>query len=131
MSAAIEWDPPLEVREHPGRIADRHISFLFEAEQVGSHVHVKVRAASRVLSVQVNHSRGLCGELTMTPEEWLLLRKALESAETPGPAWIKDGGRGCIIIGAGHPALEACEPPEIETDHEAHRFIEIIEGGSL
>lgn len=122
-----EWEPPQEIRDNPGRIADRHVSFLFEAEQIGGHVHVKVRAASRVLSVQVNQSRGLCGELTMAPEEWLLLRKALEGAEAPGPTWVEDGGRASIIIGAGHPALEACEPPEIETDHNLHRFIELVE----
>lgn len=122
-----EWTPPAEVLENPGRIADKHTAFLFEAEYVGAHVHVKVRAATRILSAQVNHSRGLCGELVMAPAEWVLFKKALEGAPTPGPTWVRDGASAMIYIGAGHPALEDCVPPEVETDHDQQRFITIDE----
>lgn len=52
--------------EHP-------ISFAFEPEVRGDHVHVRVRAGLRGM-------RALSGELVFRPEEWASLRVALSVA---------------------------------------------------
>lgn len=106
------------------RAVDRHVAFLFEWQTKGAHVHVKVRAASRHPSVQVNHSRGLSGELVFARDEWILFREVLERAATPGPTMFVDGDRLTVIAGAGHPALV-----DVETDHADHLFITLVEAG--
>lgn len=81
-------------------VVDTHTSFLFDAELLGGHVHVKVRAATRVPSVEVDHSRGLCGTLVMSPVEWLLLRAALECVDVDHPSLVQlDGARLCAPAG--------------------------------
>lgn len=50
--------------EHP-------ISFLFQPELRGGHVHVRVRAGNRP-------SRALAGELVFRPQEWATLERLLE-----------------------------------------------------
>lgn len=112
---AQPWDPPREVARNPGRVADTHTSILFDARMDGGHVRVKVRAATRGLTVQVDHSRALCGELVMKPEEWLLLRAVLAEAETPGPLWMLRDNRGRLVAGAG---------PDVSY-HDQQQFIEI------
>ena len=87
---------PQELRDNPGRVADRHVAFRFEWQLQGGHVHIKVRAASRHLSAQVNHSRGLCGELTMTPDEW---KKYMERAGKDAGRREKNFVRGVAIRG--------------------------------
>lgn len=116
------WDCPPDLPMDENRPpADKHTSFLFEAELVGGHVHVKVRAATRGHSVQVDHSRALCGSLIMWPEEWFLLRQVLERAETPDPQWVDDEhGHVFRIAGAGCFDLVGFE-------HTNQRFIEIQE----
>lgn len=75
---------------------------------MGGHVHVKVRAASRNPSVQVDHSRGLCGELVMEPGEWLLLRAALEDSGLPPWLWTLEDHRAKLHAPAGpHVSLHA------------------------
>jgi hypothetical protein len=115
-----EWTPPADLPQDVNRPAvDRHTSFLFEAQQMGKHVHVKVRAATRGHDLHADHSRALLGTLAMLPEEWFLLRSVLEAADTPGPQWVDDEvGRVFIIAGAG--CLELGE------DHAAERFIETV-----
>ena len=108
------WEPPADM---PGRdrAPDLHVSIKFEAELLGAHVHIKVRAAHRIPSVQVDHSRGLCGELTMAPEEWLLLRAALLAMPLPEPLWL-------TVRNMARKVGPAC--PEF-SDHEGQQFIEI------
>jgi hypothetical protein len=102
----------------------RHVSFLFEYRLEGAHIHVKVRSASRHLGAQVNHSRGLCGELVMSNEEWVMLRKALAAAPLPGPVWTRStpAGRQFLCAPAGHPDLA-----EFETDHDEQHFVEFVD----
>lgn len=108
-----------------------HVSFLFEARQLGGHVHVKVRAAHRIPSVQVNHSRGLCGELTMAPEEWAMFKAALEQVVPVEPCEFVDDGtttgfrRSEIVKLAGAGGEWGADGAEV--DHQEHRFIEIVE----
>jgi hypothetical protein len=98
------------------------VSFLFEPRLEGAHVHVKVRSASRDPSVQVDHSRGLAGELVFSPDEWHMLRLGLLSVDTPGPTWLRDEvhQRLSIVAGAGCDELEGIE-------HPGQRFIEVGE----
>lgn len=112
------------------RDPDRHVSFLWEARLEGGHVHVKVRAASRHPSVQVNHSRGLAGELVLRPDEWLLLERALRHANECTMArsseprlryW--DGSFGQCVAPAGF----GYEPEG--PDHDGQVFMEITEEG--
>lgn len=113
MSDAIRpWTPPDDMPI--GRGPDSHTSFKFEAELIGGHVHVKVRAGTRHPSVQVDHSRGLCGELVMSPGEWLLFRAMLDLARTPNPLWLMDRG-GKYLAPAGPPW----------SFHDDQRFIEV------
>lgn len=109
------WDPPQEVKARPGRVTDSHTSFKFEAELLGGHVHVKVRAATRHPSVQVDHSRGLCGTLVMAPEEWLLLRRALRSMRLDGPLWMLKDGSGRLVAQAG----------PLVSDHDGQNWVDI------
>ena len=67
------------------QLADEHVSFRFEAELIGGHVHVKVRASHRHPSVQADHARGLCGELVMAPEEWVVWRRAIDRLNDDPP----------------------------------------------
>lgn len=113
-----EWFRPADMRDGP---PDKHVSVLFEAELIGAHVHVRVRAATRHPSVQVDHSRGLCGELVFVPAEWLLLHHALRAIGAhPPEAYLverRDGGHGRVtkIAGAGPEASE----------HDDQQFIEL------
>ncbi len=114
-----EWTPPYDM---PGqdRAPDKHVSVLFEAELRGGHVHVKVRAATRHPSVQVDHSRGLCGELVFAPAEWLLLHHALRDAPRSVEAYLMEradngSGRAVKLAGAG---------PDV-SDHDGQQFIEL------
>lgn len=111
---------PQGLRDNPGRVADRHVSFVFEPRLEGNHIHVKVRSASRIPSVQVDNSRGLAGELVLSPGEWELLATALGSIETPGPTWFLDRPTHSLglVCGAGHPDLA-------EEEHPGQRFVEV------
>lgn len=111
------WTPPPDMPVNLDRAKGqaKHVSFKFEAELLGGHVHVKVRAATRHTSVQVDHSRGLCGELVMAPGEWLLFRHTLLTAYEHEPVWVRDGGRAQVFVPAG---------PDYSY-HDGQRFIKI------
>lgn len=109
---------------------DLHVSLLFEARLEGGHVHVKVRAAARHPSVQVNHSRGLSGELVFRPEEWLMLRAILEAGAACADDWTNADlpraffdGRGKVLAPAGI-GYEPAGP-----DHDGQRVVEFTEVG--
>lgn len=100
-----------------GTMADgtryRHTSFLFDAELIGGHVHVKVRAATRIPSAQVDHSRGLCGTLVMEPAEWLLLRETfIRTADQF--FMVREDERNAVVVGAGPMSF-----------HDGQQFIEL------
>lgn len=120
------WDAPADLPDWD-RQPDEHVSFLFEARQVGGHVHVKVRAAHRHPSVQVNHSRGLCGELTFAPEEWALLSQVLADAEPPEPAYFETDHKGAERVVKLAGAGGAWGELDHEVDWHDHHFIEVME----
>ena len=119
MSEIEVREPPREVRGKPGDVPryDRHVSTLWEARLEGGHVKVKVRAANRDPSVQVDHSRGLCGELTFDPAEWLVLRKAL--LEVAG--WYIDEW----YVDERHHWRHVAGAGDGISDHEDQRMIEV------
>jgi hypothetical protein len=117
----FDVDIPLEVAREPGRVADQHVAFRFEWRQVGGHIQVKVRVASRTPSAQVNFGRALAGEFHLQPAEWAVLRQTLLAATPPGPVWLLNG-RYELVYGAGHPDLAG-----VEAEHTEHQFIEVVE----
>jgi hypothetical protein len=111
------WNPPPDM-EGIDREPDLHVSVVFEAELIGGHVHVTVRAAARDPSVQVDHSRGGAGKLVFRPEEWAMLSAALSSIKEPAPIWL-------AVNHGGLTRAKKIAPAGVASLHQGQQFIEL------
>lgn len=93
---------------------DLYVNFKLEPRLVGGHVHVKVRAKACAVELVSHQSRGLCGELVMTQDEWAMFEELVVLANlavfraraNAVPMRVRQRRPGAPILAPATPAVE-------------------------